>query len=240
MCHPLNLSITSLKFTKHLPNFLTICNLLCGCAGIVLVFQGNIFFATYLIWAAAIFDFFDGFVARWLKAYSAIGKELDSLADMVTFGVLPAIIMFHLLNDAFVNAYIPWIAFTIAACSALRLAKFNIDTRQTDSFIGLPTPANALLISALPFVIEQKNMVAEFIANGYVLLGITVIFSLLLVAELRLFALKFKNMSWHDNKVRFLFLALCIILIPLLQISAIPVIIFLYIVMSLPGSRTGL
>ncbi len=229
-----------MQLIKHLPNFLTICNLLCGCIGIVLVFEGNLYYATYLIWLAAIFDFFDGFVARWLKAYSDIGKELDSLADMVTFGALPAFIMFHLLNGAFADSYLPWMAFTIAACSALRLAKFNIDTRQSDSFIGLPTPANALLISALPFVLAQDNLVANIISNGYILLAITVIFSLLLVAELRLFALKFKNMSWADNKIRFTFIALSIVLIPLLQISAIPVIIFLYIIMSIPGSRTGL
>lgn len=229
-----------MRLTKHLPNFLTICNLLCGCIGIVLVFDGELFYATYLIWLAAVFDFFDGFVARWLKAYSDIGKELDSLADMVTFGALPAFIMFHLLNDAFGESYLPWLAFAIAAFSALRLAKFNIDTRQSDSFIGLPTPANGLFISALPFVLEQQNSLANFVANGYVLLAITIIFSLLLVAELRLFALKFKNMSWQDNKVRFVFIALCMVLIPLFQISAIPLIILLYIIMSLPGSRTGL
>lgn len=232
--------MTNLRFIKHLPNFLTICNLFCGCIGIVLVFQGNLFYATYLIWLAAVFDFFDGFVARWLNAYSAIGKELDSLADMVTFGALPAFIMFNLLTGAFPDSYLPWIAFSIAAFSALRLAKFNIDTRQSDSFIGLPTPANALFISALPFVIAQQNKVADFVANGYVLLTITVIFSLLLVAELRLFALKFKSMAWRDNKIRFSFIALCIILIPIFKISSIPLIIFLYICMSLPGSRSDL
>lgn len=229
-----------LQLTKHLPNFLTICNLLCGCIGIVLVFQGNIFYATYLIWLAALFDFFDGFVARWLNAHSAIGKELDSLADMVTFGALPAFIMFHLLNLEFPSSYLPWIAFIIAAFSALRLAKFNIDTRQSDSFIGLPTPANALFISALPFVTAKENTIGDFISNGYVLLTITIIFSLLLVAELRLFALKFKNMSWQDNKIRFLFIALCLILIPVFQAASIPVIILIYIILSLPGSRSGL
>ena len=226
--------------TKHLPNFLTICNLLCGCIGIVLVFQGNLYYATYLIWLAAVFDFFDGFVARWLNAFSAIGKELDSLADMVTFGALPAFIMFHLLNQTFPDSFIPYIAFAIAAFSALRLAKFNVDTRQSDSFIGLPTPANALFISALPFVIESNTTLGDFFSNGYSLSIITVVFSLLLVAEIRLFALKFKNAKWQDNKVRFIFIALSLVLIALFQITSIPMIIVLYILLSLPESRSNL
>lgn len=225
---------------KHLPNFLTICNLLCGCVGIVFVFNGNLYFATYLIWLAAVFDFFDGFVARWLNAYSNIGKELDSLADMITCGALPGFIMFQLLSEAFPKSYWPYVAFLITAFSALRLAKFNVDTRQSDSFIGLPTPANALFISALPFVIIGESSIAMFLSNGYTLLIITVLFALLLVAELRLFALKFKNMTWQDNKIRFIFLVLSLLLIAFLQITAIPIVIILYIVLSIPGSRSHL
>lgn len=192
------------------------------------------------MWLAAIFDFFDGFVARWLKSYSDIGKELDSLADMVTFGALPSFIMFHLLKEFFPDTYWPYMAFMIAAFSALRLAKFNVDTRQTDSFIGLPTPANALFISALPFVATGDTAIAMFFSNGYLLLTITIVFSLLLVAELRLFALKFKNTSWLDNKTRFIFLALSIILLAFLQITAIPLIVILYIVLSIPKGRSHL
>lgn len=225
---------------KHLPNFLTICNLLCGCIGIVLVFNGNLYFATYLIWLAAVFDFFDGFVARWLNAYSNIGKELDSLADMITFGALPGFMMFQMISESFPQSYWPYVAFLVTAFSALRLAKFNVDTRQSDSFIGLPTPANALFISALPFVMNGESSLAMFLSNGYALLIITVLFSLLLVAEIRLFALKFKNMTWQDNKIRFVFLALSLLLIAFLQITAIPIIIILYIVLSIPGSRSHL
>jgi len=196
--------------------------------------------AAYLIWLAAIFDFFDGFVARWLNAHSTIGKELDSLADMVTFGVLPAFVMFVLLNDYYTDSLLPWIAFSIAACSALRLAKFNVDTRQSDSFIGLPTPANALFISSLPFIIDGDSSIATFINQGWILLAISVIFSSLLVAEFRLFALKFKNFSWRDNKIRFIFIACCLILLPIFQMEAIPLIIILYLILSIPGSRQGL
>lgn len=223
-----------------MPNLLTISNLLCGCVGIVAVFEGEVEMAAYLIWLAAIFDFLDGFVARWLKAYSSIGKELDSLADMVTFGALPAIVMYALLKEEYPSSYFPWIAFSIAVFSALRLAKFNIDTRQTDAFIGLPTPANALFISALPFVIAGNSFVAEITGKGMVLIGITLIFSFLMVAEIRLFALKFKNRTWQDNKIRFVFIVLCVLLIFGLQIQAIPLIIISYLLLSIPGSRKHL
>lgn len=214
--------------------------MLCGCIGIVFVFNGNLYVATYLIWLAAIFDFLDGFVARWLNAYSDIGKELDSLADVITFGALPGFMMFHLLSESFPQTYWPYVAFLITAFSALRLAKFNVDTRQSDSFIGLPTPANALFISALPFVMMGESSIATFFSNGYTLLVISILFSLLLVAEMRLFALKFKNMKWQDNKVRFIFLILSLLLIAFLQITAIPIVIVLYIVLSIPGSRSHL
>lgn len=232
--------IIDLAIIKHLPNFLTLCNLLCGCIGIWFALENRLDIAAYLIWLAAVFDFFDGFVARWLKAYSDIGKELDSLADMVTFGVLPSFIMLMLLKGHFEPSLLPWIAFLIAAFSALRLAKFNVDTRQSDSFIGLPTPANALFISALPLVIAGNSYIGAFLNQGVVLVAISVIFSLLLVAEFRLFALKFKNFSWQDNKIRFIFIAFCLILLPIFQLEAIPLLIILYLILSIPGSRGGL
>lgn len=229
-----------MSITKHLPNFITICNLFCGCIGIVIVFEGNITYAAYLIWLAAIFDFFDGFAARGLNAYSPIGKELDSLADMVTFGALPSIIMYALLKEEYPGTYWPWLAFIIAAFSALRLAKFNIDTRQSDAFIGLPTPANALFISALPFVIAGNSFIAAFAGNGIVLIIITLLFSYLMVAEIKLLALKFKNRSWQDNKVRFVFLILSVFLLLLFQREGIPLVIIAYLICSIPGSRQGL
>lgn len=228
-----------MSIIKHLPNILTICNLFCGCIGIVIVFEGDITYAAYFVWLAAVFDFLDGFVARGLNAYSPIGKELDSLADMVTFGVLPSLIMYALLK-AHYSTYFPWLAFMIAACSALRLAKFNIDTRQTDSFIGLPTPANALFISALPFVIAGNSFLAEFIDKGVVLLIITLLFSYLMVAEIKLLALKFKNWTWQDNKVRFVFLVMSVFLLLLFQLEGIPLIIILYLICSIPTHKQKL
>lgn len=229
-----------MSIIKHLPNFITLCNLFCGCIGIIVVLDGHITYAAYLIWLAAILDFFDGFAARLLNAYSPIGKELDSLADMVTFGVLPSIIMFALLQERMADTYWPWIAFVIAACSALRLAKFNIDTRQTDSFIGLPTPANALFISALPFVIAGNSFMAPLIDNATVLIALTLVFSYLMVAEIKLLALKFKNRSWQDNKARFVLLVLSAILILLFQVQGIPLVIVLYLLLSIASNNKAL
>jgi CDP-diacylglycerol--serine O-phosphatidyltransferase len=159
--------------------------------------------AAYFVWAAGVFDYFDGFVARLLKVSSPIGKELDSLADVVSFGVLPALVMYKLIGEHTTSEALPYIAFSIAAFSALRLAIFNIDETQTDSFKGLNTPANTLL------------------------------FSLLLVSRIEIFALKFKNFTWADNKLRFTFLLLAVVLLALFQITAIPFIILLYIGLSL-------
>lgn len=219
-----------MKLLKHIPNSLTCLNLLCGCIGIVFVLEGYPVPAAYFVWAACIFDFFDGFAARWLKASSPIGKELDSLADMVSFGVLPSVMMYTWLSNQSDHAYLPFIAFTIAVFSALRLAKFNIDERQTSSFIGLPTPANALFLTALPFLPEGILM---FVQQAWVLVVIIIVFSFLLVAEIELFALKFKNFAWRGNELRFAFLGIALVLIVVLNKSSLPVIILLYVLLSL-------
>ena len=216
--------------TKHLPNFLTCCNLLCGCLGVVFLLEGRAIPAAYFVWAACVFDFFDGFVARLLKVSSPIGKELDSLADMVSFGLLPATVMYMLLKAASTHEILPFIAFAIAVFSALRLAIFNIDDSQSDSFKGLPTPANALLITALPLA---QTKLPDLIFQEWSLVAITIIFSLLLVSRLELFALKFKNFSWADNKIRFTFLIVSVLLLGFLQVVAIPLIILGYIALSL-------
>jgi len=229
-----------LKISAHIPNFITCLNLLCGCLGIIFLFQGNIILAAYLIWLAAILDFFDGFFARILKAYSPMGKELDSLADMVSFGVLPSFIMFVLIQERTSNQFLPYIALIMAAFSALRLANFNIDTRQSETFIGLPTPANAIFISSLPlilsplpFLLSQNGMVLSINwINEWVLIAITIIFSTLLVAELPLFSLKFKNYKWQNNKIRFSFLIVSVLLLLIFKIIAIPFIIIFYIMIS--------
>jgi CDP-diacylglycerol---serine O-phosphatidyltransferase len=215
---------------RHIPNFLTCCNLLCGALGIVFVLQQRGIPAAYFVWAACVFDFFDGFAARMFKVSSPIGKELDSLADMVSFGVLPSMVMYQLLDAVSTNDYLPYLSFMIAAFSALRLAIFNVDETQSDSFKGLPTPANTIFISALPLVIAAG---VDWLSNQWLLSIITIIFSLLLVSRIDLFALKFKNFSWADNQLRFIFLGMSAVMILALGVIALPLIIILYVLVSL-------
>lgn len=215
---------------RHLPNFLTCCNLFCGCIGIVFLLENKSIPAAYFVWAACVFDFFDGFAARLLKVASPIGKELDSLADVVSFGVLPSMVMYKLIDGHTSMESLPYIAFSIAAFSALRLAIFNLDTRQSDSFIGLNTPANTLFISSLPLLPEN---IGAWLYQPWLLVTITLVFSLLLVSPIPIFALKFKNFSWQDNRIRFIFLLLSIALIGVFKIVAIPLIILSYIGLSL-------
>jgi CDP-diacylglycerol--serine O-phosphatidyltransferase len=270
----------------------------------VFAFKGNLIWSAYMVGIAAIFDFLDGFMARILKVHSEIGKQLDSLADMVTFGVLPGIVMFHLIGyacliqkfnpanlslstaiDSFTKPnefnFLPYFAFLIPVFSAIRLAKFNVDTRQTDSFIGLPTPANSIFICSIPLIIGSglefitsavnnfktalnavNNPLSLFdslqsldlnkmlsavpteipslsvpwelgIMHPYLLIAITVIFSLLLVAPLPLFALKFKTFAFKGNEIRYLFLVLSAIVLILFQYQGIALSIVLYIFLSI-------
>lgn len=219
-----------MNLLKHIPNALTCLNLVCGCVGIVFVLEGHAIPAAYFVWAACLFDFFDGFAARLLKVSSPIGKELDSLADMVSFGVLPSALMFTFIKGETEIYWLPYLAFVIAVFSALRLAKFNIDERQTTAFIGLPTPANALFLTALPFL---PPPLWAFIQQPLILLAICVVFSFLLVSEIELFALKFKNFGWAGNELRFTFLALAVLLLFGFQQAALPLVILTYIVASL-------
>ncbi len=225
---------------KHIPNAITCLNLFTGCLALYFAFRGELVYSAYLIGIAAIFDFLDGMVARILGAYSEIGKQLDSLADMVSFGVVPGTIMFSLLSKSGQSVLgipadiLPFFGFLITIFSALRLAKFNIDTRQTTSFIGLPTPACSLFVGSLPLILAGGSLLYfEFILNPYLLLALTVILSYLLVAELPLFALKFKSLRWKDNEVRFIFLGISVILLALVKFAAIPLIIVLYILLSI-------
>jgi CDP-diacylglycerol---serine O-phosphatidyltransferase len=215
---------------KHIPNFLTCCNLICGCFGLVFLFEGRPLPAAYFVWIACVFDFFDGFVARLLKVSSPIGKELDSLADMVSFGLLPAMVMYKMLGDATTDPLLPFLGFSIAVFSGLRLAIFNVDETQRDGFKGLNTPANTLFITSLPLLSAH---VGAWLYKPVTLAAITVVFSLLLVSRIEIFALKFKNFSWQDNKLRFTFLLLSVLLIVTLKIVAIPLIIILYVLLSL-------
>lgn len=230
---------------KHIPNFLTCGNLFCGCVGIVSVFQNDLVFAAYMIGLAVLLDFADGFVARIMNAYSLIGKELDSLADCVTFGVLPSMILYKLLQKSLMGdgfaieifVVLPYLAFFIAVFSALRLAKFNNDTRQSESFIGVPTPANALLVGSLPLILWQHPAWSQYIQNPYVLIVYILAMSYLLVSELPLFALKFKDFSFANNRIRYIFLLVSLGLLVWLQFAAVPPIILLYILLSFAGRR---
>jgi CDP-diacylglycerol--serine O-phosphatidyltransferase len=215
---------------RHLPNFLTCCNLLCGCFGVVFVLEGRDVPAAYFVWLAGLFDFFDGFVARKLKVSSPIGKELDSLADVISFGLLPSVVMYRMISESSDATALPYIAFSIAVFSALRLAIFNVDETQTDSFKGLNTPANTIFITSLPLL---HNDVGRWLHNPLLLVAITLVSSFLLVSRIRFFAFKFKNFTWHDNKIRFTFLLLGVLLLITLQVLAIPIIIILYVVFSL-------
>ncbi|HEY0741793.1 MAG TPA: CDP-diacylglycerol--serine O-phosphatidyltransferase [Chryseosolibacter sp.] len=215
---------------RHLPNFLTCCNLLCGCLGIVFLLEGRNVPAAYFVWIACVFDFFDGFAARMLKVSSPIGKELDSLADVVSFGVLPSMVMYRMLAESTSSDIIPFVGFMIAMFSALRLAIFNVDETQRDSFKGLNTPANTLFITSLPLL---HGTVGDWLYAPATLILITVVFSFLLVSRIEIFALKFKNFSWADNKLRFTFLGLSVLLLIIFQVAAIPLIILLYIGLSL-------
>ena len=226
------------RLKKHLPNAITCANLFSGCIGIVFAFQGNLIAAAYAIFLSAIFDFFDGLASRVLKSFSGIGKDLDSLADMVSFGVLPAVIMYQLLLQAHqidnVSTYLNFIAFLIPVFSALRLAKFNVDTRQAENFIGLPTPANAILIASFPLIIDHHNRYyTPYLLNPYVLSVFIVIMCSLLVAEMPMMSLKFKNKDFNENIFRYLLLLFSAILILFFKFAAVPVVIFIYITLSI-------
>ncbi|MBE0661849.1 MAG: CDP-diacylglycerol--serine O-phosphatidyltransferase [Bacteroidales bacterium] len=230
---------------KSIPNILTLLNLFSGCIAIVLVFNGAYTHASWLIVIAAVFDFLDGTAARLLNARSELGKQLDSLADMVSFGVAPASIMYALMVNTMGYAVGGYVnlnavpAFFIALFSALRLAKFNIDASQTYSFRGLPTPANALFISALPFIhlhaISKGSfhaMLGSWFDSYYVLLGLTLLLSFLLVSNLPLMGLKLKSVSWKENHYKYIFLILSVIMGILVGFSAAPFILLLYIFLS--------
>jgi CDP-diacylglycerol--serine O-phosphatidyltransferase len=234
---------------KHIPNFITSLNLVCGCIGIGFLFKYNhlhsddyLLYAAWAIGFAAIFDFLDGMFARLLNVKSAIGKELDSLADMVSFGVLPGFIMFSMLETCYGDAeswisYIPFISFLIPVFSALRLAKFNTDHRQTESFIGLPTPANAIFIGSIPLLLAYPSdriaIISRVFSNPGFLVMLVLLLSFLLVSPIPLFSMKFKDMSWKNNSFQYILLLLSLILLFLFNYSSLPIIIFLYIILSI-------
>ncbi len=230
---------------KHIPNFITCLNLVCGCLAIVSIFHKALDMAAYLIAAAAVLDFLDGAVARLLHVKSEIGKQLDSLADMVTFGVAPGFIMYQLLTTSIFETYgmlansdfkwnLAYISLLIPVFSAIRLAKFNIDTRQTESFIGVPVPANTIFIAAFPLILifQPESFLAPALHRLTFLIPTTLICSLMMVAELPLFSLKFKNLGWKGNEIRFIFLLLSAVFLAVFKFTGIALLIILYVVLS--------
>ena len=223
--------------TRHIPNTVTCLNLFSGCIACVMAFNNLYEWAFIFIILSAIFDFFDGMLARLLHAYSNIGKDLDSLADDVSFGVAPSMMVFSLLSEIYpatglsLEMCLPYTAFLIAVFSALRLAKFNNDSRQTTSFVGLPVPANALFWASL--VTGGHDVLLSHPSLAACIIPAVCLFSWLLVSEIPMFSLKFKNLKWKDNKISFIFLLICIPLLVLLKTYSFAAIIVWYILLSL-------
>ena len=221
---------------KHIPNTITCCNLISGCIATYYAFQSDFDMALLFIIIGAAFDFFDGMSARLLKVSSPIGKELDSLADDITFGFAPSAVVFSYLCGFHTHyPFIPFLAFIMAAFSALRLAKFNLDERQALGFIGLPTPANALFWGSLIVALEQQGY--TFCGMEWVILLGVLISSYLLVAEIPMFALKFKHWGWKGNEVKYIFILSCIPLLLLFGIGAFAVIIAWYVILSVATKK---
>ena len=223
---------------RHIPNMITCCNLLSGCVAAVFAFEGVYTIAFACIIMGAVFDFFDGLTARALKVSSPIGKELDSLADVITFGFAPATMAYSWLCecasahlDMLVASAMPFAAFLLVAFSALRLAKFNVDERQTSSFIGLPTPANALFWGGL--VIGSHDVVVAQSYGWVLVLVLILLFSWLLVAEIPMFSLKFKNLSWKSNRIAYTFLLVSLVLLVVLGWGGLSAVKGWYIILSL-------
>ena len=223
--------------TRNIPNGITSCNLFSGCIASYMAFQGDFRMAMLFIVLGAVFDFFDGMSARLLNVSSPIGKELDSLADNITFGLAPSAVVFSLFMEidipefmSGVSALLPYSAFIISVFSALRLAKFNLDERQTTSFIGMPTPANALFWSSLAICISEGEYFQWF--NALYLLLLVFVMSFLLVSELPMFSLKFKEFSWKTNKIKYIFLIVSISLLVLYGVNGLSAVILWYILLS--------
>ena len=243
---------------KHIPNLLTLGNLFCGTIATILAVQSDFVTAGLFVVIGIFLDFFDGFVARLLKVSGELGKQLDSLADMVTSGVVPGIIMFNLLyqssfknldtqlvdsgippntiimSNDYISSWVPYIGLLLTLGAGYRLAKFNIDTRQSESFIGLPTPAMSLFVISLPLIQEYATnvWVQSLISNNYFLIAVTLVLTYLMNAEIPLFSLKFKEYSLKNNSLKYFFLATSLALLIILNFISVPIIIIVYVLLS--------
>ena len=238
-----------MRIVNHLPNLLTLLNLLAGSIAVIFAVQNELITAVVFVFIGIFFDFFDGLAARMLKVTGELGKQLDSLADVVTSGLVPGIVMYQLLKEDAISIsinkasitwgddtvdFLPYLGLLITLSAAYRLAKFNIDDRQSDSFIGLPTPAAALVVVSLPLILTygDNQAINDLIRENWFLMGITFLVAILMHVNIPLFALKFNDFSWSNNKVKYMFLALTLICIIFLGYLAIPIAILLYVVIS--------
>jgi CDP-diacylglycerol--serine O-phosphatidyltransferase len=232
-----------MNIKKQVPNIITLLNLFCGCIAVVFVAELNFEMAFFFVSLGIFLDFFDGFFARLFKVSSPLGLQLDSLADMVTSGVVPGYVMYFMLkmsqNPASTDIIIPYLGFIITLGSCYRLANFNIDTRQNDSFIGLPTPANALFILSLPLVLKHSNslVVFDILTNQWILLVITLISAYILNAEIPLFSLKIKDFSFKKNALQIVFLTLSLLLLFFFKYLGISLIIITYVLLSVVNNK---
>ena len=228
-----------MNLKTHIPNLITLINLLCGCIALVFAGEANFEMVFFFVGLGIFFDFFDGLFARLFQVSSPLGLQLDSLADMVTSGVVPGFVLFKMLSNS-VNSdpsliYLPYLGFIITLGSCYRLANFNIDTRQSHSFIGLPTPANALFILSLPLILKNSDsiLVLELLINPWVLLFVAVLSAFILNAEIPLFALKIKKFNLKDNALQLFFLLISILLLVYLQFLGVALTIVFYVLLSI-------
>jgi CDP-diacylglycerol--serine O-phosphatidyltransferase len=234
-----------MKLRNNIPNLITMLNLTCGSIAIIQVFSGEIVLASWLVIIAALFDFLDGFAARLLHAKSSIGAQLDSLADVVSFGLAPALIMFRLILESNLHEpvifeeipLLPYVSLLMAVAGAYRLARFNTDPGQSDEFKGLPIPANGLFAAALPLLIRYpfgfgSEMMINAVSKDYTLVILVILLSLLMVSRFRMFSLKFYNLKWKENAYRFILIVSLPVLVYFFGFAAIPLTIILYIILS--------
>ncbi|MCX6271371.1 MAG: CDP-alcohol phosphatidyltransferase family protein [Bacteroidetes bacterium] len=237
-----------MPFSKQIPNLITCCNLLAGCTGLIFLLNDQLVAAAYMILLAAVFDFLDGTAARLLEAWSPLGKELDSLADVVSFGVLPGLIMYRIISQTAefqeysvqLATYLPFVALVLPVAAAIRLGRFNLDTRQSEHFLGLAVPASALFFAAFPIILSNHNLVGnvlvintlKVIFDPILLTCFCLLFAILMLSEIPLFNIKFKNLGWKDNSYKYIFLFISLICIIFLNFAALIAIIPLYILMS--------
>lgn len=244
---------------KQIPNMITSLNILCGSLAVLFAATGDLVAAAIFIFLGIFFDFFDGFAARLLNAHSEIGLQMDSLADVITSGLAPAVVMVQLMNISFIGNtqnltevfsksgwsveygnYLSLIGLIIVVGAAYRLAKFNVDKRQTEGFIGLPTPANAVLILSFPLILkfQYSDRAESILLNPWFLIGISLLGCILMNSELRMFSLKFKTINIKENRIRYIFLLVSLILLVVFKYWSIPLIIGFYILFSLLNKKS--